>query len=441
MKIALIQPYAGNHPPSFLAKLSSHLPQNPNLTLQQLAGIIPQEHEIVAIDENRGNRVRFNAGYDVACITCNTAAAPRAYALADECRRHGIKVILGGYHPTAVPKEAQAHADCVIAGEAEISLPEALSDISRSSMQPFYRHDPVDPALIPPARRDVIDYLLPIAAMEATRGCPINCAYCFVQNVKGSRYRERPLDNVLDEIESIRQRHLMFYDASLTMDPSYTKTLFRRMAGLNKHFTCYGNINVLGKDHELLRLAREAGCMNWCIGFEAISQGIIDSVGKSTNKVQEYIQAARSIKDHGMNLTGSFIFGFDNHSKSSFQETKAMIDKLDLSIACINVLTPFPGTPIYRKLEAEGRLTCLDWSQYTCSEPVFQPKLMTEQELYDGSIWILDEFYSLWPIVKRVWRSTRFGFQPFIDCVQGNGLYYTRKIEHLNHRWRKSRRS
>ncbi len=427
MKILLVQPYAGNIPPDFLTKLSARLPVYPNLTLQQLAGICSSNDDITAVDENRGDTIRFDQDYDVVCISCRTATAARTFEIADEFRRRKIPVLIGGYHTTALPEEAKHHADGVILGEAEISLPKALYDIQKRELKPFYSSDPVDPKIIPPARRDIIDYFLPIAAIEATRGCPIRCDFCFVEKVKGSTYRKRPIENVIEEIISIRQKRLLFYDSSLTIDAAYTKSLFKNMADLNKHFSCYGNINVLGKDDELLKVASDAGCMGWCIGFESISQNIIDSIGKTTNKVEEYISTVKKIKDYNMNVTGSFIFGFDDHIPQSFIDTLEMIKKLGITIACVNILTPFPGSKLFEKIKQEGRITTFDWTRYSMTEPIFQPKNMTGQELHAGTIWVLDEFYTMIPTIKRILDSVRYGFHPCMDSLLGNALYLARK--------------
>ena len=429
MKILLIQPYAGYRLPNMVMKLSARLPAFPNLTLQQLAGICGKEHEVYAVDENRGDKIDFDNDYDLVAITCRTATTPRAYALADQCRKQKIPVVLGGYHPSGLPEEAKQHADSVVIGEAEISLAKILHDVQKKKLKPFYQSGPVDPKLIPPPRRDVIDYFLSTAAVEATRGCPINCDFCFVHKVKGRIYRKRPIEHVIDEISSIRQRNLVFFDSSLTIDPTYTKTLFKNMIGLNKHFACYGNVNVLVKDDEFLKLASEAGCLNWCIGFESISQDILKSIGKSTNKVKDYKKAVRKIKDYNMNITGSFIFGFDDHVPATFKETMDMINQLAIDIACFNILTPFPGTPLFDRIKKENRITSYDWTRYSCAQTVFEPKHMTQGELYDGTIWVLNRFYGLIPTIKRILRITRYGLYPFINALQGNCLYFARKFD------------
>ena len=429
MDILLVQPYAGYDMPNFFMKLSARLPALPNLTLQQLAALCPPDAQVKAIDENRGERIHFNTDYDIVGISCRTASVPRAYQIADEFRRRGVPVVLGGIHPTALPKEAKQHADAVVIGEAEISFPRLLTDVIKGELKEYYQSEPVDPESIPHPRRDVIDYFLPTAAVEATRGCPVNCSFCFVHKVKGDIYRERPIHNVIEEIGALRQRFILFFDASLTIDPVYSKALFREMFGLGKHFSCYGNVNVLAKDDELLSTAREAGCLNWCIGFDSISQDTLQSIGKTTNKVAEYRNAVRKIKDHDMNITGSFIFGFDEHNINTFKETMEMIRELDIDMACFNILTPFPGTLLFDTITREKRITSDDWARYSCAQTVFTPKHMTEKELYEGTLQILKEYYQNIPTLKRMLKNTKHGYHAFVNSVLGNCLWYARKFD------------
>jgi radical SAM superfamily enzyme YgiQ (UPF0313 family) len=429
MRILLVQPYAGYDLPNIVMKLSARLPALPNLTLQQLAGICPEEYDVEAADENRGDKIKFDREYDLVAITCRTATVPRTYGIADEFRRRGVPVVLGGYHPSALPEEAKKHADAVVIGEAEVSFVRALQDTEKSRLKPYYQSVPVDPKLIPPAKRDIIEYYLPSAAIEATRGCPVNCDFCFVHKVKGKIHRKRPIENVIDEIKSIKQKNLFFFDASLTTDPRYTKKLFKHMIGLDKRFTCYGNVDVLARDDKFLKLANDAGCLSWCVGFEAISQEIINSVGKTTNKIKDYQKAVKKIKDYDMNITGSFIFGFDGQKTSTFEETMNMLNQLDIDVACFNILTPFPGTKLFERIKKENRITSFDWTLYNCAKTVFEPKNMTEKELYNGTIWILKQYYSIIPTAKRVFKNLRHGYHPFINSALGNLLFYARKFD------------
>jgi radical SAM superfamily enzyme YgiQ (UPF0313 family) len=429
MKVLLVQPYAGYELPNITMKLSAKLPVSPNLTLQQLAGICPDDCDVKAVDENRGDKINFDEGYDIVAISCRTASVPRTYQIADKFRQLGIPVVLGGYHPSGLPDEAKQHADSVVIGEAEISFIKALKDVKKNNLKPFYQSDLVNPRDIPQARRDVIDYYLSIAAIEATRGCPVNCDFCFVHKVKGKIHRKRPIENVIDEMKNIKQKRIIFFDASLTTNPSYTKSLFKSMMELNKYFYGYGNINVLARDEEFLKLASDAGCIGWTIGFESISQDILKNIGKTTNKVKDYKLAVKKIKNYNMIITGSFIFGFDDHVMDTFKETMEMIEQLEIDNAILNILTPFPGTPLFKRIKNENRITSYDWSRYTCAQTVFKPKNMTEIELYDGTIWAVKEFYKNIPTVKRILKNIKYGYHPFINSIITNCLWYARKFD------------
>jgi radical SAM superfamily enzyme YgiQ (UPF0313 family) len=234
---------------------------------------------------------------------------------------------------------------------------------------------------------------------------------------------------VINEIKSIKQKNLIFFDSSLTIDPNYTKSLFKAMTDLNKHFSCYGNVNVLSKDEEFLKLASEAGCVNWCIGFESVSQKTIDDIGKTTNKVKDYITAVRKIHDYNMTITGSFIFGFDDHTHDTFEETWNMVTKLHLDLACFNILTPFPGTRFFDRIKNEGRITSFNWSRYSCAQTVFEPKHMTEAELYAGTLALLKKYFKVLPTLKRITQSIPFGYHPFVNSLLGNALFFSRTFD------------
>ena len=429
MKILLVQPYAGYELPNLVMKLSAKLPAFPNLTIQQLAGICPNESDVEAIDENQGKKINFDKNYDLVAISCRTATVPRAYEIADEFRRRDTPVVLGGYHPSALPKEAKQHADSVVIGEAEISFAKIIEDVQKNKLKSFYNSGLVDPKLIPLPKRDVIDYYLPIAAVEATRGCPVNCDFCFVHKVKGKIHRKRPIDNVIEEIKAIKQKTIMFFDASLTTNPNYSKTLFKNLKGLNKRFTCYGNVNVLARDEEFLKLASDAGCISWCIGFEALSQDILKNIGKTTNKIEDYRSAVKKIKDYNMNVTGSFIFGFDGHVLNTFKETKRMLNTLDIDVVCFNILTPFPGTQLFERIKKEERISTYDWSRYSCAQTVFTPRHMTEKELYNGTIGVLNEYYRIIPTMIRMLKNIPHGYHSFTNSILGNLLFYARKFD------------
>jgi len=226
---------------------------------------------------------------------------------------------------------------------------------------------------------------------------------------------------------TIKEKLLYFTDASLTINPKFTKDLFREMRDLNKRFDCYGNINVLGRDEEFLKLASEAGCRRWLVGFESISQEAIDSVRKKTNKVTEYGTSIRKIKDHGMMASGLFMFGFDSDYPNVFDNTLQALRKWDIDTAAFSIFTPYPGTQLFTKLHNEGRITSYDWSNYTEGCVNFTPKHMTPDQLADGVHHLGNEFYSFSDSFKRCINSNNLDVRNLLFKFMSN-FYFTRSF-------------
>lgn len=398
MKILLILAHTNAKPNAFNELLYTYY--HPSLTLEQLVAITPDQYDISVVD-GRYQKIDFEWDGNIVGISCRTAVAKSAYNIADEFQKRGKTVVLGGWHPSLQPMEAKQHADSVVIGEAEISWPKLLEDYEKGKMKPYYKSKPVDPKIIPCPKRKKQKHFLISASIQATRGCPYGCKFCPVYKIEGQKLRMRPTENVIEEIKTIPSKRLFFVDNSLTINPEYTKKLFKEMIGLNKKFSCYGNINILGKDDELLQLAAEAGCDIWIIGFESISQETINDIDKTTNKVKEYKSAIKKIHDYNMMIQGLFVFGFDNDTSEIFDKTLQLIYRWKLDKAGFAILTPFPGTMLYEKFEKEGRIVTKDWTKYNLKNVVFKTKNMTEDELFDGTNRLLNEFYSIPNLIKR----------------------------------------
>ncbi|MCD6469129.1 MAG: B12-binding domain-containing radical SAM protein [Thermoplasmata archaeon] len=383
------------------------------LSLAILAALTPEIHSVKIIDE-RFENINFNRFYDLVGISCCTFNATRSYQIADEFRKRGTTVVLGGAHASALPEEAKQHADSVVIGEAEETWPQLLKDFEKGKLKPFYRQTrPVNPDTIPKPKRDILYKNSKIVPVQATRGCPYSCEFCSVGTSPLSGvFRCRPIESVIEEISEIKEKNIVFHDASLTILPNYTKQLFKEMKNLNKRFICEGNINVLSRDKELIKLAGEAGCLEWEVGFESISQATIDQIGKKTNRVEKYADTIKNIRDNGMEVLGSFIFGFDTDTKETFNQTINEIYRMRLNKASFNILTPFPGTPLFERLEREGRILTRDWSKYNAKEVVFYPKNMSINELLTGYIKTTREFHSF--------RET---FRRFIICDGAKNMH------------------
>lgn len=392
----------------------------PTLQARELATITPKQHTVSVINE-RYSQIDYSNAYDVVLINFVTSTAPRAYAIADTFRKKNILVVLSGFHASGLPEEASHHADSVLIGRNEQAWVTILEDIEQKQLQPFYHAPPYNASQVLPPTKITLPGFVMTGAVEATRGCPYHCEFCPETNIQGGNaYYKRPITEVIAEIKTIPQKTLMFYDTSLTIDPVYTKELFKNMKGLGKKFFCNGNVDVLANDAELVRLSREAGCVAWLVGFESICQNTLASIGKKTNRVDKYSIAVRNIHQNHMVVIGDFMFGFDTDTPAVFTETLAFIKKLNIDVADFSILTPFPGTPLFQKLDDENRILTKDWKYYNMGHVVYTPKKLSPNQLLTGVQGIYDAFYSPLYSIKRILRSLRWGVYPFVVVFARN---------------------
>ena len=377
---------------------------NPIITLPHIATITPREYDVKIVNENYSD-IDFDEDVDLVGITCYTMTAPRVYKIADEFRKRGKKVVLGGYHPTAMPDEAIQHADSVLKGEAEASWPKLLKEAENGKLKQFYEPDSnFDMADIPPIRRDLIVLNPILGAVQSTRGCSNRCEFCAISSFCKHGIKQRPVENVVEEIIKMPNKLFIFHDPHLTAKPEYARELFKEMIKqkVNKSWLANGTTNVLSKiDDEFLNLAHKAGCLEWFIGFESVSQKALNGIKKTHNKVENFKKLIKRLHKHGMAVQGGIIFGFDEDTPDIFDLTLEKMHEFEIDIVEVNILTPYPGTPLYDRLEREGRIITHDWSKYNQVDVVYKPKNMTEKELWEGARKVAKEFYSVYNIVNR----------------------------------------
>ncbi|MBP1662845.1 MAG: radical family protein, partial [Thermoplasmatales archaeon] len=291
----------------------------------------------------------------------------------------------------------------------------------------FYGPNPdFDMAAIPPIRRDLIRQNPLIGAVQSTRGCPNQCEFCAIASFCQHAVKQRPIKNVVEEIQQMPNRIFVIHDPSLTVNPTYSRELFKELIKqkVHKGWVSNGNSNVLGKiDDEFLDLAKKSGCVEWFVGFESVSQEALNGIKKTVNKVEDFKKTIKRLHKHGMAVQGGIIFGFDQDTPDIFDLTLEKMYEWELDAVEINILTPFPGTPLYDRLEREGRIISKDWKRYNQVDVVFKPKNMTEKELFEGSRRVAKEFYSTFNVIHRAFRT--FTIVRNLESVLPAGTNYT----------------
>jgi radical SAM superfamily enzyme YgiQ (UPF0313 family) len=417
-----------NRIPRLIEKLS---PLVKPLNFAVLAEVTPEEHK-VEIVEGLPEKIKIEGDYDIVAITSTTRYVHWTYEVADWYKQKGFFVVIGGWHASMLPEEAKQHADCVIVGEAEETWPLFLKDFKQGKTKSFYYPEhPVDPSLIPHPSDKLYPWGTKFAVL-ATRGCPTGCNFCSITNMKFRNiFRKRPVEEVIKDIKARPSRVFNFEDNSLTNDPVYSKELFKAMKDINKKFFAFANINVLERDEEFLRLARDAGCVGFSVGFESIYQENIDFVTKPTNKVEKYVSGIKKVHDHGIIMIGSFVFGGDYDNLDVFEKTDDFVNRYDVDVPDPYVLTPYPGTPLFRMLESQGRILTRDWSRYNLERVVFKPRNMTPEELEFNTKLLHDKWYKYHNIIRRTIKSARFGPGAFSISLSQN--YLSRLLARFNY--------
>ncbi len=378
------------------------------LTLTTLAALIPPDllHEVVLYDEGIAD-VPHDLAADVVGITVITGTARRAYELADDFRRRGVVVVLGGPHVTLVPDDAQPHADAVVVGYAEDTWPQLLRDVAAGALRPRYVQAPgLDLGGRPFARRDLLPshQFLTSNVFEATRGCVHPCDFCVVPTAWGRRPFQKPVEDVVADIRQHGARKLIFIDLNLIADRAYAVRLFTALIPLRLQW--YGLSTVLlADDEELLDLAEASGCAGLLMGLESLSGANLKRNHKGFTSPDRFLHVVDRLHAHRIALQGCFVFGLDDDAPDVFLKTAEFAVQAGIDLPRFAVVTPFPGTPLFTRLEAEGRILTRDWELYDAQHVVFQPRNMSVEELQQGVEAAWKHAYSYSGIWRRIRRS------------------------------------
>lgn len=375
-----------------------------------LSALTPPDIVRVFYDQ-RIEPIPFDEPTDLVAISVETFTAKSAYQIAARYRRRGIPVIMGGHHPTLNPKEALKFATSIVIGDAEGVWPDLIDDARRGTLQSTYgnRNCPLG-GLRPDRTVFKGKRYNPVTLVEFGRGCRFTCDFCAYHAFYGNSIRYRPVNEVVEEIRQLGRKYIWFTDDNFFADIAEAKKLLRALKPLRIHFSCETTLDI-ASDPELVRLLAESGCMLVAIGFESFNLDNLKQMGKEWNRAYgSYEEVVRTFHNYGIMVWGMFVFGYDYDTVASFQSTLEFARRQKLLTANFNPLVPWPGTPLYERLNLQGRLTYGSWwihPEFRYGQACFHPKGMTAQQLKDGCYGARTQFNKWNSILMRGlnWRA------------------------------------
>ena len=448
--LLLIDPYPEDNPYRINEREMKHV-WFPKLSLPVIASRTPKDWNVKIIDEGK-TIVRKGFVDDVikewgaqnlfvGISTQMTCYTPRAYEIADMFRAQGVKVCLGGTHATYLPEEAKQHADTVVKFEADNLWKNVIEDFDQGQLQPFYTMSSY-PTMedYPHARVDLLPQgcYMTNQCIQTTRGCHFECDFCSVSPFNGKSSRRRTVDDVIGEIQRIkewRRNQLVdqmvkgpvwhrvmtglkiltgiedgaifaFVDDLHNSNRDYCKKLWTALKELNIKWGAQCTL-FLGSEPDMVKLAAESGCVAMFVGMESINQDVLADMNKPFNQEKNFADQIQCFHDHGIMVNPGIIFGSDGDDESVFENTIDFLIKCRVELAYINISTPLPGTVLFERLKAEGRIFDWDWSHYDGKHVVYQPKRMTPKVLQEGFFWANRQFFS-WPsLATRMFHTSQ----------------------------------
>ena len=383
MKLTLIKPTIGRPTHSLYVDEARMEPLN----LGVLAALTPEDVEVVMYDD-RCEPIPYHEPTDLIAITVETYTARRSYEIADEYRRRGVPVVMGGFQPTFAPEECAEHADSLFIGDAETGWAAVVADARRGALRPLYSGAPGRPQTGVLTRRDIYEGkgYLPISLLQFTRGCRFVCDFCAVTRYFDRKHYIRAIDETLREIESQKRRLLFFVDDNIASNMAALKELCRALIPMRVNWVSQASIDVTA-DAEAMRLMADSGCLGHIMGFESITRASVKEARKSPNmpRFDGYQTQIRILRDHGFQTWAAFTLGYDHDTVDSVRRTLDFALRNRFTFAAFNILMPYPNTPLYDRLTREGRhLYDGKWwldPRYRFNDAAFVPERMTPDEL------------------------------------------------------------
>ena len=428
----MVHPCVGRHANEAYLRSWQMEPLAPAL----LAALTPERFELSFYDD-RLERIDYDAPTDLVAISVETYTARRAYQIASEFRKRKVPVVMGGFHPTLVPNEAGEFAEAVVVGEAETVWAQLLEDFESGRLQKFYRsaggrsRPPLE-GISPDRTLYAGKRYLPIRLVEAGRGCHFSCRFCAIAGFFESTQVRRPPETIVAELQKLRGNIIFFVDDNVTSRMKEAKELLKQLIPLKLRWIGQASITAAWDD-EFLRLLKASGCQGLLVGFESLKPEVVESMGKEFNMARGgYAPAIARFREHGIRLYGTFIIGYDGDSQETVQQALEFALKEQFFLAAFNHLTPFPGTPLYRELEADGRLIYPQWwlsDKYRYGEVPFKPVGLERERIQELCHWARRRFYGwsgLWQRGKALRWNLRSPFMTWqffaINAMMGRDV-------------------
>ncbi len=376
---------------------------SPLAGLLAVAACIPRDrYEVVLTDENI-EPIDFGLKADLAGISAMTAYVNRGYEIADSFRAKGVPVAMGGVHPSFMPDEALQHCDAVCIGEAELVMPKLLDDLELGAVRGIYKAAALHSmAGLPMPRYDLLkkNRYVNRTFVQTSRGCHQGCTFCAEPLMNGLKFRYRPVDEVIAEMEACGARTISINDADFFGTPERPKEVMRALKGRGLKWQA-GVTSKLAQDDRMLELAAESGCTMLSIGFESISRETLKSVHKHVNRPENFAGLVEKAHSYGIMVFGLFMFGFDGDDPSAFGDTVAFNIETKFDACAYSTLTPYPGTLTWYEMKRAGRIESYDWTKYDQGHVVYRPARMSAGELRTGVGGVYEKFYSASSIARR----------------------------------------
>jgi radical SAM superfamily enzyme YgiQ (UPF0313 family) len=403
MKVTLIYPSVGRKAGKPYVRAWQMQP----LSMAVLAGLMPPDVDVAFYDD-RLEPIAFDEPTDLVVLSVETFTALRSYRIAAHFRARGVPVVMGGYHVTLVPEEARVHADAIVVGDAEPVWAQLIADARRSSLRQIYDGRLRRELCGVGPRRSIFGKrpYQRITLVEYARGCNFKCDFCSITAFHHAAQSHRPAREVAAEMEQTASRRFFIVDDNIVSQPAKARELCREITPLGINWVGQASIHI-AQDDELLAMLAASGCRGLLVGMESVNESNLRAMGKDWNLAQaSYAESLRQFRKHGLAIYGTFVFGYDEDDWDVVRESVAFAREQKLFLSAFNHLVPFPGTPLHRRLQSQGRLLADPWwldPTGRIGDVTFRPKKISAAELESACLWARREFYG-WPsICERLW--------------------------------------